>query len=899
VYRARDTKLLRDVAIKILPEAFAHDAERRARFEREAQLLAALNHPNIAHIHGVEDSGGAGALVMELVDGDDLSSIIARGPMPLDDAIAIARQIADALEAAHEQGIVHRDLKPANIKVRADGTVKVLDFGLAKALDPTGSSSADTMNSPTLTVRATQMGLIIGTAAYMAPEQARGKAVDRRADIWAFGVVLYEMLSGERAFKGEDISVTLASVIKDEASWQALPADLPLAIQRLLRRCLEKDPRRRLRDIGEARLVLEDPAPLSQATNQPADAKPGTLQSASLWRRVLPIAVTAIVAAGTVSVLAWSMWPRPATPPVVTRFPIVLPDDQQIGRPGMGVVAVSPDGSRIVYAANRQLYLRSMGDVEARPIAGTDLDAATPFFSPDGEWVGFYTFGTSQLRKIPIGGGTPQTLCTTDVIRGAHWDGDTIVFGSVGSGIMRVSANGGDPEVIVKVSGTEAAYEPQLLDEGRLLLFTLVSGTGRERLDTAQVIIQSMSSGERHVAVRGGGSGRYLSTGLSSHSGGRRDDGHIVYVVGNSLTAVPYDINRLAVTGAPVAVIEAVARAAAMMSTLVTGSAHYDVSKTGVLAFLPGSATPLTAPKTLALTSRDGKAQPIALPPQPYAHPRVSPDGRQLVVEVDDGKEANLWVFDLKGGGALRRLTFGGSNRYPVWTADGRFITFQSDREGDAAVFRQPADGSGPAERLTKPDAGIQHQPESWSPDGKTLSMNLVRGANQSVWTTGFEADAKPRAFADSVDVEKHSSFSPDGRWIAYMSTSRTGLDVFVEPFPPTGAKYQVSNGGGRAPVWSPDGKQLIFHSAVTNRLVVVDVRSGPGLTFSAPAPIPLDGTIHPLAQRNYDVTPDGSQFVVILPVATTLREATRSPAAQFNIVLNWFEELKQRAPGR
>jgi serine/threonine-protein kinase len=910
VYRARDTKLHRDVAIKTLPASFASDPERLARFEREAQVLAALNHPNIAHIHGLEEvpegersaaySGFGRGIVMELVDGDDLSAIIARGPMPLADAIPVARQIADALEAAHEQGIVHRDLKPANVKVRADGFVKVLDFGLAKALDATPSSSTDAMNSPTLTVRATQMGLIVGTAAYMAPEQARGKAVDRRADIWAFGVVLYEMLSGERAFKGEDVSVTLASVIKDDANWRALPPDLPIAMHTLLRRCLEKDPRRRLRDIGEARLMLEDPALLAPATTEPAaDAKSTAPQSAPLWRRALPIAATAIVVAATTGLLTWRLWPPPAATPIVTRFSIVLPDDQQIARPNMRAIAVSPDGSRIVYAANRQLYQRSMTETEARPIPGTDLDVGTPFFSPDGQWVGFYTFGSALLRKIPIAGGTPQTICKTDTIRGAHWDGDTIVFGSAAGGIMRVSANGGDPEIIAKVDGSEVATDPQLLDEGRLLLFTLANDTARDRWDTAQVIVQSTSSGQRHLAVRGGSAARFLSTGPSSASGGERDDGHIVYAVGNSLTAVPYNISRLEVTGPPAPVLEPVARAATVAGALATGVAQYAVSRTGMLAYLAGTARPITAPKALALAGRDGKIKPIRLPPQPYAHPRVSPDGRQLVVEIDDGKEANLWVFDLEGGSALRRLTFGGPNRYPVWTRDGRFITFQSEREGDSGVFRQPADGSGPAERLTRPEAGIQHQPESWSPDGKTLSMNLVRGGNQSVWTTGVEGDAKPRAFADSVDVEKHSAFSPDGRWIAYMSTFGRGLDVFIEPFPPTGAKYQVSEGGGRAPVWSRDGKQLIYHATTTNRLVVVDVRSGPGLTFGAPAPIPLDGTIHPLAQRNYDVTPDGSQFVVVLPVETTPSEPTRPAATQFNIVLNWTEELKQRVPAR
>jgi len=479
VYRARDTKLNRDVAIKVLPESFANDADRLARFEREAQVLASLNHPNIAHIHGLEESRGVGAIVMELVQGDDLSVLIARGPMPLADALPIAKQIADALEAAHEQGIIHRDLKPANIKIRSDGTVKVLDFGLAKALDPAATSSVEAVNSPTLSVRGTQMGLIIGTAAYMAPEQARGKPVDRRADIWAFGVVLYEMLSGRRAFEGEDISVTLASVIKEDVSWPSLPADLPEPLRRLLRRCLEKDPRRRLRDIGEARLVLEDPASSAPVTSAPAAATVASRDAAPLWQRAMPIIATAVIVGAAASVVAWILWPPlPPATAVVTRFPIVLSDEQVITQQNVSVVAVSPDGARIVYAVNRQLYVRSMGDVEARPIPGTNVNAGSPFFSPDGQWVGFFSYGDSLLRKIAIGGGSPVTLCKVDAPWGATWHGDTIFVASGTHGLMRVSANGGEPEVVVKIGPGEAAEGPQVLDDGRLLLYSLTTGSG-------------------------------------------------------------------------------------------------------------------------------------------------------------------------------------------------------------------------------------------------------------------------------------------------------------------------------------------------------------------------------------------------------------------------------------
>ena len=889
VYRARDTKLNREVAIKVLPASFANDADRRVRFEREAHVLASLNHPNIAHVHGLEDSSGFGALVMELVEGDDLSVLISRGRIPLGDALPIAKQIADALEAAHEQGIIHRDLKPGNIKVRPDGTVKVLDFGLAKALDSAATSSPEAANSPTLSARGTHVGLIIGTAAYMSPEQARGKAVDRRADIWAFGVVLYEMLSGQRAFEGEDISVTLASVIKEDVSWPALPADLPEPIRQLLRRCLEKDPRRRLRDIGEARLTLEDPAASELETRRQSATTRVSPTPVPFWRRALPIAATALVVGAAASVLTWNFRPPAAGAPVVTRFPIVLPEDQSATRQNVAVVAVSPDGARIVYAANRQLYLRSMSDLEAKPIPGTNLDAASPFFSPDGQWVGFFSFGDSLLRKIAIGGGSAVALCKVEAPWGATWDGGTIFVASGTRGIMRVAADGGEPEVVVKLDPGEAAYGPQVLDDGRLLLYALATGTGADRWDKAQIIVQSIASGERHIVVRGGSAARYVPASLDSPARG----GHLVYAVGNSLLAAPFDITRFELRGSPVPIVEPVNRSA--NTALQSGVAQYALSATGTLAYLPGRSSGASLPKTLAFAGLDGKIQTLGLSPQPYVHPRLAPDGRQLVVGTDDGKDANVWVHDLRSGGSLRRLTFGGRNQYPMWTPDGRYITFQSNRDGDDAIFRQPADGSGPAERLTRPEAGVGHRPESWSPDGKTLSMNVVNSSNESVWTITAGAAAKPAPFADTTSVEKHSSFSPDGRWVAYMANNEGDSDLYIQPFPPTGAKYQIAT-GGRTPAWSPDGKQLFFHAMASNRFVVVDIRADQGLTSGPRVTLPIEDAIHPLAQRNYDVTPDGRQLLIVLPAETATATTGRRASAQINIVLNWLEELRARA---
>ena len=575
---------------------------------------------------------------------------------------------------------------------------------------------------------------------------------------------------------------------------------------------------------------------------------------------------------------------------MVTRFPIVLPDDQAATRQNVAAFAISPDGARIVYAANRQLYLRSMGDVEARPIPGTNVDAGSPFFSPDGQWVGFFSYGDSLLRKIAIVAGSPLTLCKVDSPWGATWSGDAIFVASGVHGIMRVSANGGEPEVVVKLAPGEAAYGPQVLEGGRLL-YALATGSGADRWDRAHIIVQSLGSGERHVVVRGGSAARYLPTGPDSSA---RDGGHLVYAVGNSLLAAPFDITRLELRGSPVPIVEPVTRS--VNSALQSGVAQYDVSATGMLAYLPGRSIGSSLPKAVAFAGRDGKIQTLGLPPQPYIHPRLSPDGRQLVIGTDDGKDANVWVYDLKSGGSLRRLTFGGRNQYPIWTRDGRFITFQSDRDGDDAIFRQPADGSGPAERLTKPDAGVGHRPESWSPDGKTLSMNVVSSSNQSIWTITTDSGAQPTAFADTLADEKHSSFSPDGRWVAYMATTEGGSDIYIQPFPPTGAKYQVST-GGRTPAWSPDGKQLFFHAIALNRFVVVDIRAEQGLTLGTPVPLPIDDAIHPLAQRNYDVTPDGKQLLIVLPVQTVQTNTNRRASAQINVVLNWFEELRARAP--
>jgi Tol biopolymer transport system component len=889
VYRARDTRLKREVAIKILPDNVSHDPDRLARFQREAELLATLNHPNIAAVFGLEETAPTGsgqaayAIVMELIDGDTLAERLHRGPVPVEETLKIVLQIADALEAAHEKGVIHRDLKPANVKITPDDKVKVLDFGLAKLAQASDSGfrTPDLTNSPTLSMMATQAGVILGTAAYMSPEQAKGFPADQRSDIFSFGTVLYEMLTGRQPFQGDTAPDVMASVLVREADLSALPPNLNPRLGELLRRCLEKHPKKRWQAIGDVRAELET---IAAAPHRAPALAQVVAPPRPLWKRALPIAITAISVGLLGAFLGWNF--KPAAPLRVARFSFVLGEGQQFTSPGRQMVAISPDGARIVYVANNRLYLRPTAELDATVLAGTDLGAAVsqPVFSPDGQSIAFTSAADRTLKKIAIAGGSAVTLCSVDAPSGMSWSGDDILVGQGAKGIFRVSANGGTPQTIVAVKPGEEAHSPQMLPDGDTILFTLAKGTDATRWASAQIVTQSLKSGERKTLISGGSDARYLPT------------GHLVYVLNGAVLAVPFDAKRQALAGGLVPVIEGVAQATAGTS----GSGHFSVSATGALVYVPGRAGGATAQRSLVLIDRSGVIEPLKLPSGLYEAPRLSPDGHQIVVGTDDGKDANVWIADASGTTAMRRLTFGGRNRFPVWSPDGQRIAFQSNREGDLGIFSQRADGTGPAERLTKAEASVEQRPDSWSPDGAHLSFTAAHGDAASVWTVAIK-ERTPALFAEAATkFVSRSAFSPDGRWMAYSSNETGRFEIFVQPYPPTGSRFQVGSPAAAdrwTTWWSANGKELFFNEGPT-RWFVVGVSTQPSLTFGSPRELPRPGGIlnlGPIGPRAYDMAPDGQRVLAVVAGNVLANQANARP--EIRVVLNWFEELKQRVP--
>jgi serine/threonine-protein kinase len=872
VYRATDRNLGRQVAIKVLPDTFAHDPERLARFEREAKTLAALNHSNIAQIYGFEKADGIRALVMELVEGPTLADRIEQGPITVDEALPIAKQIAEALEAAHEQGIVHRDLKPANIKLRPDGTVKVLDFGLAKALDPM-TVAVDATASPTITSPAmmTGVGVLLGTAAYMSPEQARGKAVDKRSDIWAFGCVLYEMLTGQRAFAGDDVSDTLAAVLRGEPDWAALGSLTSASVRRLLHRSLERNPRKRWQSAGDLRVEIE------ALLDDPRNHQLTYVQQHSRWKLAALVGAAAVVGAGGSA--AW-FTSRTFTPRQVVHLSFTLPEGQNYSGAGDTAAVISPDGSKIVYQAGNQLYLRRVDARETVPIqgAGPGSPIALLAVSPDSQWVAFWDAGT--LKKIATNGGAAVALCPAANVYGADWVGDRIIFAQAGRGILEVSALAGTPELRVPMEPGESAAAPQLLPGGDAVLFTVTRGTGTDRWGEAAVVVHSKATGQRKTLIPGGASARYVST------------GHIVYALGGNLVAARFDLARLEVTGAPILLVEDVRRG------WFTGQANFSIASDGTFVSVPNSSTD-RAQRVLALVSRTGEVERLSIPPASYEFPRISRDGRRIVVQTQD-EGGTIWVYDLAGTTSLRRLTFEPSI-FPLWSADGQRVMFQGVRDGNPAVLSQPADGSGVAEVLAATSfSEMATMPDSWSPDGKTLLVSITRSSSittEDTLLSTIQMDGQRRIerFVDAPNSnQRHGVFSPDGRWVAYQSNESGRTRIYVQPFPGTGAKYQVSREAAANPVWSRDGKQLYFFQVDTRKLVAVPITQAPSFSVGAPVIVPVDGVVQGIERTQYDVAPD-NRVLIVLP--TDRGQPISRSSQQIDVVLGWFSELKRLVP--
>lgn len=877
VYRATDTKLKRQVAVKILPPALAADADRLARFQREAEVLALLNHPHVAAIYGLEESGGIKALVMELVEGDDLSQRIARGAIPLDEALPIARQIAEALEAAHEQGIIHRDLKPANIKVRADGTVKVLDFGLAKAMAPVSSSDAAAVlaNSPTMTSPAamTAAGIILGTAAYMSPEQAKGRAADRRSDMWAFGVVLYEMLTGQRPFKGDGVSDTLASVLTRPPDWTALPATTPPLIRRLLRRCLEKDRTRRLADIADARLDIDD-ARSDPFTDALAES-PTPRTRERPWRRLaLPSGMwlIGVVMAGS------AVWfaVRSTAPPRISRL-LITP--ASAAAPSVSVVGysvtITPDGTRVIYvgANNTALFVRALDQLDATSITGLG-DAYGPFVSPDGRWIGFFE-GVSSLKKVAITGGPAVTIGRPGgTAIGASWGADgSIIFATNDrtTGLHRIADASGEPTLLTRpnrAGGEDDHLWPEILTGGQAVLFTVTATTGG--LDQAQVAVLDLRTGTQTVLIRGGSHARYVSS------------GHLVYAAAGRLHAVAFDLDRLAVVGTPVTV-----------QPQVLTNPGFAVAADGTLIYVSGEVSAVE--RSLVWVDRKGEETPIPAPPRNYAYPRLSPDGTRLALYIPD-QEIDIWLWDLARP-MLTRATFDrGVDIYPVWRPpDGRQLIFSSVRGGGVNLFAQAANGSGDVTRLTT-SPNVQHA-TSVSRDGTRLVFTETAPATgQDVMQLRLDGTHAVTPLVQTDYNERNAEVSPDDRWLAYEANDSGRFNIYVRPFPDVSSGYwQVSTGGGTRPLWARNSQEL-FYLNVTGAVMRVGVALGP--TWAATAATKLfEGRYGASANqtgRTYDVSLDGRRFLMIKPIGPA---DPSSATASLIVVQNWTEELKRLAP--
>ena len=853
VYRARDGKLGRDVAIKVLPDEFARDTERLKRFQREAKVLASLNHPNIAAIYGLEHSDDTHYLVLELVPGETLAERIARGPIPVDEALAIAAKIAEALEEAHEHGIVHRDLKPANIKLTPDDKVKVLDFGLAKALSEE-APVADSSMSPTLTRDATRAGVILGTAAYMSPEQAKGKQVDKRADIWAFGAVLYEMLTGKRAFYGDDVSETLAAVLRAEPDWDVLGESVPMSVRELLRRCLVKNPRERLRDIGDASLFTD------------ASAGVGS-HAAPLSHTRLPwlVALAAVAVAAVVSSVALR---RDELPPTgVTHLSVPLPSENPLLFGSTSNVAISRDGARIAFAVQAgetsQLFVRDLGIERAEPIAGTE-GAVSPLFSADGGSVVYFARGPDRLMRVATHRGPPVVLSEGGSFLGLSWDADeSLVLGRYPNiGIWRFLPSKDELVRLTAREGDFWQYWPYVLPERNAILFTANKGAEGRDID-----VLDLASGERRVVIRNATSSRYVPT------------GHLVFAREGTLFAAPFDVEALEVSGEVVLVIEHVA-------VHQFGGAHYDFSDNDTLVYAP-SASLGDEDNPVLLVNRDGNER-LLLEGGSYLRPSLSPDGRY--VAVGRRNPLDIWLFDSQRDVSTRFTFHDSSDQSPFWSPDGTRLVFASNRAGPYNLFWKALETDEPASAVAPSE--YWEFPSDWSQDGSyILFMEEHPSTGDDIWIYSIE-EGRARPFLATEFNENSATFSPDGRWIAYASNESGQSEIFVRSVDTSGARpVLVSTAGGVEPRWSPAGGEIFYRNE--NRMMFATISTSAAVTVGAPEVL-FEGNYsfrYGVDQAAfYDVTPDGKQFLMV-------RTADVAPVHEIRVVLNWFEELERLVP--
>ena len=868
VYRARDTKLNREVAIKVLPAFLASDPERLARFAREAQVLASLNHPNIAHVHGFEETaplgstgvGAAGALVMELVEGPTLADRIAAGPIPLDEAIAIARQLVAALDAAHAKGIVHRDLKPANIKVRDDDAVKVLDFGLAKLASADASSSgASLANSPTLTAHSTQLGMVVGTAAYMAPEQAKGKSVDKRADIWAFGAVLFEMITGRPLFDGETVSEVLANVLKDEPKWSELSPNTPPALRRVLSRCLEKDPRRRLHDIADALPDLDE-----AERGGPVGAK-----SEARGGGALTYGVAGVIVGALLTTLAFSIArPGPATGTSVSALSVLPPAGQPLVQDNVDA-AISPDGRSVVFSAGlgrdrAQLWLRRLDSPVPRALTGT-VRGFQPFWSPDGSRIGFFADG--KLKTLRLDSGTVTELCDAPDPRGGSWSaaGQIVFQPSNGGPLMKVSADGGDPQpatTLDSARGETGHRFPVFLPDGHRFLYVALPGA-HGQLDVIAGSVDDIR--DRRVAMQSASGVVYAS-------------GYVIYERTNgAIVAQPFDPRGAATTGDPIA-LNAMVRE---VQSEWVGAPAVSVSAAGSLLDYAGG---ISRTHFVWFDATGKEAGTVAAPDGQYNQVAISPDGqRAATVRVESPVRSDIWILDLQRGGATRLTNGPGNNSGPTWSPDGTRLAFISDRNSQPEIYVKPADGSA-AERQVTSDATPFKALGAWSKDGHSIIYSVLDPRTQrDIWIAPVDGGGAPRPYLQTSFNEVNPSLSPDGRWLSYLSDETGEIELYVQSFPDAGNKYRVTSGGVGSGGWFPDGR-LAYVTAGSTDAYSVNVTEGP--PFRTGPPQKLGGL--PSGAISMDVAPDLKHTLAIVPV-------DRNVLVTLTVVQNWMQMLKSR----